>query len=193
MRVICIVVIGILAVNSCVSSVEDQVRINETIADDDQYGPVYQRYSKEVNIISKFATKYRLTVTYLSDSLIGALGERYTRLYGVSEPVLSEASSKTGFFVSIFSPEDKGYDLTDSDLWKVVLTSNDEKQSPSMIKPLRAKDRWAPFFAGVSEWSREYLVIFDKKMLDPSLDEMVQKNNTKLIFSNADAIVTVQW
>ena len=182
-----------VVLSGCLSSVEDEVKINETIVHDDDYHPVYERYTKKMDVIDNFATEQTLTVTYLSDSFIAALSKRYTDIYGVSEPVLADASSKTGFFVSLYSANDKTADLNDSNLWKVILSNTGEQQVPVLIKPLNDKERWSPFFDGVNHWSKEFLVVFDNKLVDPNLDEMVQKNDTKLVFSNADAIVTFQW
>jgi len=178
----------------CVTSVESEVKVNESIDDDEEYSSAYENYTKNIKIIDEWATKYELTITFLGDGFLGAFSNRYQRLYQVQEPLLAEATDKTGFFVSVFSPESKGYDLVDQQLWKIFLDDRDgRKIKPSLVKELGEKKRWEPFFRGVNHWSKEYLIVFDTNLVDPATDGLVQKKAINLVFSNADAHVNVQW
>ncbi|MDA9951086.1 hypothetical protein N9D31_00800 [Oligoflexaceae bacterium] len=177
----------------CVTSLESEVEINSRLEDDAEYFSVYDKYSQKMNVFSKFEMKYSMHATYLSDSFIAALSQRFQRLYKTNEPMLQEASSKTGFFVSVYSPEYGAMNISDGDLWKIFMSVDGDRVFPTAIKSVGVKERWQPFFAGVTHWSREFLVLFDTKMLDPNLDEMVQKTDTNLVFSHADASVTFKW
>lgn len=178
----------------CISSMEDEVEVNASIESDDEYSGTLDQYTKNVKIIDEWATKYELTVTYLGEGFLGAFSNRYEKLYGVREPMLGEASDKTGFFVSIYSPHQKGYDLVDQELWKIFLDDSEgRKIRPAVIKNLSSKERWNPFFNGVNHWSREYLIVFDTNLIDPTTEGLVQKKQINLTFSNADAQVNVQW
>ncbi len=177
----------------CVTSIEEAVEINPTAESDGSYYKVYSKYTRDANVFDNFENKYTLTATVLSPEMRSAMASRYERLYKVQQGILEEASSKTGFFVSIFSPERGGLDLDDEVLWTILVKIGETPRRPSLVRRLGEKERWRPFFPEVNQWSKEFLVVFDEPLPDLASENLVHKNSISLKFANADASVSLAW
>ena len=184
---------AMLLLTSCVTSVGDGVSVNDTVVQDDEYNAVLERYSKNAKVFVDFEARYTIDATMLATHFRSALASRYERLFKVPQPMLSVASDKAGFFISLFSPEMRGYDLEDETTWSVLLDINGKLVKPSLVKRLPNKERWTPFMPSVNQWSKEYLLVFDEPLPDVSNEELLKKNTIALSISNADAQVKLGW
>lgn len=176
---------------SCITS-QDGVQVNPKPQEDETYLRAYESHSRKQNVFINFETRYTVTATYLSPEFRAAFAKRFESLYSAPQPFLEEASSKAGFFVTIFAPEDEGYNLTDDQLWSIQLRSAGKTHKPFMVKRLGDKDRWLPFFVDVHRWSQEYLILFDTPSISTG-DKLLDKKDLALLFANADAKVTLNW
>lgn len=181
---------------SCIYSVEEDIKVTPAPADDTHYGAALKKATKSRTVFKEFETRYQVTATYLSPEFRTAFAKRIERVYIKSELNLSEASEKAGFFISIHSPEDDRVDLTNPHHWTVVMENNANSKTlikPILIKKLHDKERWRAYFDGVTEWTSEYLVVFDFPSTDTNTSQLVNKTSISLTFANADAQVTLSW
>jgi len=177
----------------CVYSKESSVSLQDDASSDKKYDHVHERATMNAEIIKDFETRYQVSTTYLSPEFRNAFAQRYERVYREPEPVLQEASAKAGFFVTLFSPDSTGYDLTDTHTWTIHLKSGDKLLKPVLVKKLHEKERWQPFFRNVHKWSKEYLVLFETPSVQTNSPDMVAKESLTLEISNADAHVDMKW
>jgi hypothetical protein len=187
-----IIALGLLA-SGCVTGSDVEVKTSPTVTEDRDYLPVYERFTKHAKVIINLEKRYEVTATLLSPEMRGALATRYERIFKVPQPVLDDASNKTGFFVSLFSPDSRGFDLEDEVLWTVLLESEGGKRKPTLVKRIDEKERWQTFFPSILKWTKEYLVIFDQAVPEVADPSLVKQEQVKLIFANADATVSLGW
>lgn len=183
----------ILALPACITSTDDDVTIQPAIEDDSIYVSAYNKATSQYEVINNFETKYIIQTTLLSSAFREAFASRYQSLYNEPQPVLNEASQKTGFFVSIYTADDELKNLADNSLWNIQLIKSNKTLKPVKVEKLREKTRWRPFFKGISPWSEEYLVLFDTPAPNTGDQDLVYQNKAKLVFSNQDGRVTVSW
>ncbi len=162
-------------------------------ADDRDFNRELTIATKGADIFQAFETKYFLRVTYLSLDFRKALEKRVETLYLQNQVSFSEAQSKTGFFVSIFSPEGAKIDLDNNKLWTIIAEGTGFRAPPLSIRKLKEKDRWQPFFPYITKWSQEYLVLFDNPSNAKDALNVADNIPLKLTFSNSDAKVSFSW
>jgi hypothetical protein len=182
----------VVGLTGCVQTMSESVDLNQTPSDDKRYLKAYDQASRDAKVTVNFETRYTLDATYLSPDFRSEFSKRYEQLFDAPQPFLEEASNKVGFFVSLFSPERVGYDLTDELLWTIQLKTTERVHKPIMIKKLDQKARWKPFFPHVHNWSTEYLILFDVPAVSIT-DQMVGKNLMSLHFANSDAKTKLSW
>ena len=181
---------------SCIYSVEDDVKVTPAPSEDADYSVALHKATKSRTVFKEFETRYQVTATYLSPEFRAAFAKRIEKVYIKSDINLSEATEKAGFFISIHSPIDDRVDLTNPHHWTVVLENSSQKQSsvkPILIKKLSDKERWRAYFDGVTEWTSEYLVVFDLPSMNTSNSQLVDKIAITLTLANADAQVSLSW
>lgn len=192
-RNVSILLLNSLLLAGCVTSVESEVDIHKTVYQDKDYNNAYTKASNHFQVITNFETRYELHGTILSQPFRNALAKRYEDLFGEPQPMLEETSNKLGFFVSLYTMNKDINDLSDQDLWNIQLTQNGKTYKPVTIKKLSKKERWQPFFAYMTPWSKEYLLLFDMPEGGIPSDDMVKSNPLKLVLTNADARVAIAW
>jgi hypothetical protein len=182
--------------SSCIYSVEDDVKVTPAPAEDSEYGTALKKATKSRTVFKEFETRYQVTATYLSPNFRQAFAKRLERVYIKSELNLSEANEKAGFFISIHSPEDDRVDLTNPHHWTVALENSSQPKNiikPILIKKLNDKERWRAYFDTVTEWTSEYLVVFDLPSTDTNTSQLLDKNTLTLMLANADGQVVLSW
>jgi len=184
-------IIGLFS-SSCITSWGDSVDVHHSPEDDKDYFEAYLKATRDDKIFVNFETRYTMSITYLSPEFRQSFAKRYETLFGTPQPFLDEASSKLGFFISVFSPDDDKYDLKDEQLWHTKMMIGDSAHRPALIKRLSKKERWRPFFSNVHNWSHEYLVLFDTPSVDLSA-ETLKDRSISLTLSNADARIAQSW
>ena len=178
---------------ACVHSIEPGVSVNPAPEDDKEYATVYEQHSDHYELISNFETRYIVTATSLSAEFLKSFAQRYERLFNEPQPILEEAATKAGFFVTMFASNREMRDLADDRIWNIQLERDDKVLKPMVIKHLPQKERWRPFFRSVSPWTREYLIVFDAPQTDVGAKGLVKTAKVRLLFANADAKVTIGW
>lgn len=166
-----------------------EVVIHDDALSDDAYATVLRKETREASVYSNFETKLMVKVTYLSDDFRMAFDKRYETLMEEKRFSLGEADKKSGFFISIFTPDQQKPELDNSKFWTLILKNRtDLKRYPTMVRHLSEKDRWKPFFPWLNRWSHEYLVLFDSEEDNPTGPEAFT-----LSLSNPDARVSLNW
>lgn len=178
---------------SCVTSMEDDINLNATAHEDDDYAESLNKWTKSRTVIKNFETRYRITATYLSPDFRSSFARRFKEIYLNEDMKLAEADKKAGFFVSLYIPNEDSDDLSNNNHWTVVLKTANGDLRPQIIKKVRDKTRWNPFFSGIDEWSSEFLVVFDTPSMDPKSPDLVASSDLSLVVANADAQVLLEW
>ena len=186
----CVVLFGALG---CVHSMEKEIEVHPRPEDDKDYFNVYNAATAHHEVISNFETKFIVQSTLLSSAFRQAFAKRYQVLYSEKEPVLTEASTRTGFFVSLYTADRELGDMRDVNLWSIQLRKGEDSLKPIKVEKLREKERWRPFFKGISPWSHEFLVIFDSPASASGNQDLVQSKETKLVLSSQDGRVTMTF
>lgn len=178
---------------SCIHGAGSSIEYNSPIDQDKKYYDILNRYTRESKVFRNFETVYTVAATYLSPEFRAILAQRYEELYSQPQPVLEEATSKAGFFVTIYGPDKEAVDLTNAHLWSMLLQVKEQTIKPILVKRLSDKERWRPFFGNIHPWSHEFLVLFDTDSITPNDPSMVDKTSLSLVFASADAKVRFAW
>jgi len=178
--------------SGCVTSWDDSVAIHHRPEDDKEYFEAYLKATRDDKVFVNFETRYTMSITYLSPDFRQAFAKRFESLFGSPQPFLDDASSKLGFFISVFSPDDDKHDLKDEQLWHTKMMIGETVYRPTLIKRLSKKERWRPFFSNVHNWSYEYLVLFDTPTIALSANTLKERSIT-LSLSNSDARIAQTW
>lgn len=180
--------------SSCVSSIEPDIQLNPSPREDQAYMQVFERVSKSRVVFKNFETRYEISATYLSPEFRAAFSDRLARIFREAPIHFEEASEKSGFFVSIGAPDDDHIDLTNPHHWSIFLSaSNGTPIKPILVKRLDDKERWRAFFDHVTDWTREYLIVFDTPSVNANSKDLVAKTTINLMFANADAQLSLNW
>jgi hypothetical protein len=170
-----------------------KVEMLPTVEQDTKYEKSWRRASRSTTVYRDFETKYSIEATYLSPEFRSAFAERAERFAKSKLQFLEEASEKSGFFVTIFSPDAKVDDLADQEHWTIQLQDGEKLLRPAFIRRLADKERWKNFFPGVNRWSAEYLVVFDSPSRSTANKDLAVERPVQVQFTNADADVTMRW
>jgi hypothetical protein len=115
-----------------------------------------------------------------------ALTQRYAHIWNEPQPLINEPAEKTAFFVTLYTANQELGNIADADVWNIQLQVSGQTLKPSAIKKLKPKERWQPFFPEINQWSREFLILFDRQP-ESSADPM------RLILSSPDGSVRAEW
>lgn len=181
------------SIQSCVTSIDQEVTLNDTPEEDSEYYDALTKNSRKADVISNFENHYRISATYLSPEFRAAFKKRSAELFKSERVAWEESDAKVGFFISVFSPDEEVIDLADPNLWTIRLGPDEEPLKPVVIKQINDKERWRAFFVNVTPWTKEYLIVFDQTAVNPNSPELVNKVQILLTFANADAHVKLSW
>lgn len=177
---------------ACLSTIDStKLQIPSPVADDEAYNKAYGDATVRYDVVHHFETKYKISITYLNDNFRQALATRHENIFHEPQPVLTEASQKTGFFVSIYSQDRALSDLSDPRLWTVQLKVGNSILKPATIKTLSPKERWAAFFPEISLWSNEYVILFDQA--PPSNQPDSTSFSMELVLSSPTGSISSRW
>ncbi len=181
--------------SSCVSNLESDVVLTPTISQDTPYKEALQKATRDRTVFKNFETKAIVHATYLSPEFRAAFAERLNRIFKRSDVHFDDTKDKAAFMVSLEVPGIwyERNDLTDPYQWTITMDSDQGPIRPVMIKRILDKERWRPYFTHVTEWSGEFLVVFDAPSVNPNSDQMVVKTPVKLTIANADAQLNLTW
>lgn len=177
----------------CVQTLSKDVSLTPEPGEDDEYAHVLEAHSRDAKVFVDFESVVQLSVTHLSAPMRSALAARVSRMLGTEQGVLSEASEQLGFFVSAFVADRKAADLTDDRQWVFTLRHRDQVLRPILVRRLVDKGHWRPFFPAVTEWSDEYLVLFNTNPSDPGSPTLVAPESLTLEVAGTRARVQLAW
>lgn len=177
---------------ACLSTIDSTAMQTPTPVDQDPaYQKIYQESSQDFEFIDKFVTKYKFHITQLNTNFRQALATRHEQIFLEPQPLLTEVSQKTAFFVSIYSRNGRLNDLRDERLWAIQLRSGSSVLKPSAIQTIAPKERWVVFFPEISSWSEEYLVIFDQAL--PTNQPDAVNALSEFIMASPEGSITSRW
>lgn len=182
-----------LGLSSCKHSQESSTSLTLEPKKDSAYLEVLEKYTFKKNVYKNFETKFTISVSILTSELRRALASRHERIMGQEQNNLAEFSNQTGFFVSLYSPSSDNQDLDDTNFWDISLQKDGETYKPIVVKSLSPKNKWRKFFPDVTNWSQEYLVIFDVNTTIGSDHKMLAKEKLILNLNNIDAKLTIKY
>lgn len=170
-----------------------EVRVHDTPREDRVYRTACEGASRSAEVYRDFETKFVLHATYFSPSFRSAFDTRLNRLMGISPFSPGEESSSLAFFISVYAPESQKVDLTNPNLWSVVMQSQGQEFRPSVVRYLPEKIRWLPYFSYINKWSKEYLIIFSASSFPSPSEQLLAASSLQLRLANAEAAVMMSW
>ena len=179
--------------SSCITTLDEQVEIHAESLEDSEYATTYMAVTNQYEVIENFETKYVISASYLTHEFRNAIATRHQKIFSDPAPILSEASSKTGFFITLYVANDEAADLRDQNLWSLTLKQGSQKIPPVLVKKLSRKERWRTFFPSINLWTQEYLVLFDSPATGSGEQKLLEESQQTLMISNADAQVKMTW
>ena len=193
--VIHITLLSFLYINfsSCTHSSKTSASISIRPEKDTDYLKVLEKYTFKKNIYKNFETKFTVSVSMLTSELRRSIVNRHETIMGPGQNNLAEFSNQTGFFVSLYSPSAENQDLDDTNFWDISLNKDGETYKPVVVKSLTPKKKWQLFFPDVTNWSKEYLVVFDVPTTIGSDHKMLATEKLSLNLNNIDAKLTITY
>lgn len=166
-------------------------------AEDTQYFPVVQKWTRNVQVFSQFQNRIEMTAVLLPDEMRRAVAERLSRLRGHSDglSVLSEAPggvARLGLLVSVFTPETPYMNLDERSLWSLNLRIGAQQQQPMFVRRVADKTVLEPFFTHIHRWSQDYLLVFDFPETSLQRDSATQAQVSDAEFLAQSAIVRIE-
>ncbi len=182
----------LLILPGCLSTIDaTQLQTPTPVPDDSDYNKFYLESTQRFDFVDKFVTKYKVSITSLSSNFRQAMAKRHEKVFLEPQPMLTDASQKTAFFVTLYSSNIKLEELADDRIWAIQLRTGSSVLKPSAIKPLLPKERWQVFFPEITNWSAEYLIIFDQT---PSANQPDAVNSSsELILASPEGSITTRW
>ena len=175
---------------SCVTSIEKDVTVHTSALEDRDYFTAYSEATRSFETIKNFETRHILTVTALRAPFLAAFSARYQRLFHEPQFILTEIGERMGFFVVLYTMDKKINALDDASIWNVEVKQGDKVLRPQLIKKIKQKENWQPFFPQISPWTKEYLVLFGESV--HQTDKIfAQPKPATILFSNADSTVEI--
>lgn len=152
------------------------------------YQQVLNRNSRSATVFSNYESLYVLNVAGFTpefyEAFSNALNERLR-----SSEMLKEIKSNSSFFVSIYSPNDEYNDLSNQKLWEFILSVDGKEYKSKLVKKVKDRDAWSPFFTFMNRWSNEFLVVFEI----PEEDKAPEHAKRTLSLSNSKAKTQMIW
>ena len=182
-------------VSSSCTTTDEGVEIEDqpSVTQDESYMANYVSATKKAQVYVDFETRVLVSATHLSPAFTSAFSARIQRLFETIPFSLEEASAKTGFFISVYAPENEKHKLDDAGLWNIRYTTDGNSLSPVTVKKIQDKLKWQAFFPAVNDWTTEYLVVFDSVPFTPNNPQMVQQKSFTLTLAGIDSKVSLKW
>ena len=170
-----------LLINSSCTTVQfkdSKASIPATATQDTEYYPVLEKWTRRAEVNSKFHKTIITNAVVLSEEMKRAYSSRLSRIRGDSAigPMGVEAG-KLGILVSSFTPDRPYLNLDDKNLWT------------ASVNLVPDKVLLESFFPFVSQWSKEYLLIFEASAAGLSSEALV--NPQTLSFDMRSALVNL--
>ncbi|MEY4065330.1 MAG: hypothetical protein RIR26_1538 [Pseudomonadota bacterium] len=167
--------------------------------DDATYEPVLNRWSRSLNVFSKFQTQVGMSAVLLTDEMRRAVAQRLSRLRGSGDAlsVLSDSSGgvRLGVLVSVFAPDANYSNLDDRLLWSLSMRVGPSQLTPMYVRRISDKTLLQTLFKNIHQWSQDYLLVFDfpETILQRDNENQAQALNAEFIAQSAIAKVELRW
>ena len=178
------------------SSTQPIVQIEQHLEahQDEAYSEQLDHSSRSAKVYIDFETKFIIYTTFLSPDFQSQMGRRLKELFSQKAIDFQPTSAEHAFLVSVFSPDEDVSRLNNTDLWTILMKGDAFERAPKSIRELEDKHRWTPLFPYIHKWSREYLLVFEGSSETPTDDAaLIEPDRLSLVFSNADARVSMTW
>ncbi len=181
-----------LSLTGCLSTIDSTaLQTPKPVLEDPAYNKIYKESSQDFEFVDKFVTKYKVHITQLNANFRQALATRHEQIFLEPQPLLTEASQKTAYFVSIYSQNSRLKDLRDERLWSIQLRTGSSVLKPSAIQTIDPKERWVAFFPEINTWSSEYLILFDQAPPQNQPDAVNAVSD--FIMASPEGSITSRW
>lgn len=171
---------------ACVSSPEPEVRYPLEAHEDKPYFKVFEAASVQYDVVHNFETKFKAHITRVTPAFREALTQRYQHIWNEPQPLITEAAQKTAFFVTLYTANKDLENIADTAVWNIQLQIAGQTLKPTLVKKLKPKERWKPFFPEINHWSLEFLILFDR-------EAGAGTEPLKLTLSSPDGSVSAEW
>ena len=188
----CLVASCLSILPGCLSTIDStNLQTPTPVPEDPAYNKIYQESSQKFDFIDRFETKYKISITQLNTNFRQAIASRYEKVFLEPQPLLTEASNKTAYFVTMYSSNNRLADLADDRLWAVQLRTGSSVLKPSVIKRIEPKERWHVFFPEINTWSAEFLLLFDQT--PPANQPDAVNAVSELILASPEGSISTRW
>lgn len=188
----CLVASCLSILPGCLSTIDStNLQTPTPVPEDPAYNKIYQESSQKFDFIDRFETKYKISITQLNTNFRQAIASRYEKVFLEPQPLLTEASNKTAYFVTMYSSNNRLADLADDRLWAVQLRTGSSVLKPSVIKRIEPKERWHAFFPEINNWSAEFLLLFDQT--PPANQPDAVNAVSELILASPEGSISTRW
>lgn len=186
-------VFSALIFSACTSSSERATAtIPPSTSSDSAYNSVLKKWQREAQAYDEFRLQIDVKAVLFTDEFRRAFLERWQRIRGESRSSLQEMTSgKSGALVSLYTPIYEYMTLDNAKLWSFELRFGDRVFAPTLVKLVPDKVMLQPYFPFVSNWSREYLVIFDTAA--PGGESLVLPDSVTLALRSALSNIEFKW
>lgn len=167
--------------------------------EDSGYEPVLTRWTRSLNVYSKFQTQVGMSAVLLTDDMRRAVTQRLSRLRGSGDAlsVLSDSSGsvRLGVLVSVFSPDAAYSNLDDRLLWSLAMRVGPSQLTPMTVRRIADKTLLQTLFKNIHQWSQDYLLVFDfpETILQRDNETQTQALGAEFIAQSAIAKVELRW
>ena len=165
--------------------------VHSEARDDEPYFESMRDHTRDLRLVENFELIYLAHATLFSQSFSSEFERRRVRYFDKTSETMESIGKKAVFLVSIYGPYDVDTDLRDRKLWNLQLKSDAGVFKPSAVKKIRNKVWWRKFFPHISNWSEEYLIIFDYDL--PNSTKNKELLGLSFTFSDINARNEMKW
>ena len=173
---------------SCTHLQQSTVDFFESPEGDQSYAKVYKENTRESKVFKDLETELFLHITYISPTFEEALKTRGERILSKAKPLPIKNVNKRVFFVSAFSPNEENIDFKTDNLLDIHLKVAGSKLFPEEIIELEEKKKWKLFFPYINQWTREFIIVFNKEQENPLPPGSIHFN-----LSNGNSLISLKW
>lgn len=177
------------------SSQGSSVSVPPSPKEDNSYAPVLAKWTRQANVISRFQSQVKVNAVIFTEDFRQAFMRRVNLLKGTKSHGIDDLTSdKLGFFISIYTPEYAYMNLEDLKLWNIEVHYGSKVLTPSLVKNLREKSWFEPYFPFIDKWTSEYLLVFDvKDATTLQENNFIAPDSVSLVLKSALAGVELTW
>jgi hypothetical protein len=153
---------------------------------DKNYKKSLQEHTRKSNLSNDFNIMFTIYASSINNKFFNVFKAKYYEIFPQAQKsddtIIQKINNKTAFIISIYSPDSNLLNLKNKKQWNIYLEENNKNLIfPLSLTPLKKTDSWNSFFPFINDWTRDYLVIFDRS------------NAKKLILSSPKGRAQLLW